>query len=856
MRQQLPSGILDLMELSDDLVFVLNEDFDFIKVNRFSQPHLGYPPKLLEGTNLFDFIPSKKNKKFRENLLNRTPIHDFPCTFIHKNQDQIPFSWSIKFNADAGFYIGTGKYQEPENVLNGERKKIIQSSRYLINGTQNLIWSVDKNYLLLAANEAMVASFKKQLDFTLHVGQNMLEIPIVNDAYLNKWKALYDQGLSGQTISVEIGPTENKDVDPGWISANIAPIYENSELVGLVCHSTDITEKKNIELQLQKQNELVQNILQHIPMGVAVNDISTGKQVLINQEFSKAYGWPDSELTDVSSFFEKVYPDPKYRKEIQGLINAGIETGDMGKMRWNEIKITTKEGETKYVDAKNIPLPSQDLMISTVMDVTQKVRNKKGIANALKEKHNILESISDAFYALDRSFNFTYVNESALKTMRKSQNDLIGKNLFEEFPQIGKTVFKDYLDHVKKTTEPVQFEFYFEYFDLWFDESIYPSQDGYSIYYKDITKRKLITQALEEAYENESEILESISDAFVAVDREFNFTYFNKKAEKLLRVSKEDALGKNQWDLFDYAKGSVAEQEYNKSIQNKETRTFDYYDEPLNIWLNVRSFPSKNGLSIYFRDITQEKNQQEELKNLNLELKDYTQKLENSNKELEQFAYIASHDLQEPLRMVSSFMTQLKIKYEDQLDDKAQTYINFAVDGAKRMRQIIVDLLEYSRAGTQQEKLEKLDLNNEIAEVLSLLHSSVSKKNIDLEIEELPEVYYSRTAIKQLFHNLIGNAIKYSKLDSQPKIEIKCKECKLHYEFEIKDNGIGIDPKNNEKIFQIFQRLHSKSEYPGTGLGLAICKKLVEKYGGKLWVESLLGIGSSFSFTVPKNFKT
>ncbi|WKV12001.1 PAS domain-containing sensor histidine kinase [Marivirga harenae] len=856
MRQQLPSGILDLMELSDDLVFVLNEDFDFIKVNRFSQTHLGYPPKLLEGTNLFDFIPSKKNKKFRENLLNRTPIHDFPCPFIHKNQDQIPFSWSIKFNADTGFYIGTGKYQEPENVLNGERKKIIQSSRYLINGTQNLIWSVDKNYLLLAANEAMVASFKKQLDFTLHVGQNMLEIPIVNDAYLNKWKALYDQGLSGQTISVEIGPTENKDVDPGWISANIAPIYENSELVGLVCHSTDITEKKNIELQLQKQNELVQNILQHIPMGVAVNDISTGKQVLINQEFSKAYGWPDSELTDVSSFFEKVYPDPKYRKEIQGLINAGIETGDMGKMRWNEIKITTKEGETKYVDAKNIPLPSQDLMISTVMDVTQKVRNKKGIANALKEMHNILESISDAFYALDRSFNFTYVNESALKTMRKSQNDLIGKNLFEEFPQIGKTVFKDYLDHVKKTTEPVQFEFYFEYFDLWFDESIYPSQDGYSIYYKDITKRKLITQALEEAYENESEILESISDAFVAVDREFNFTYFNKKAEKLLRVSKEDALGKNQWDLFDYAKGSVAEQEYNKSIQNKETRTFDYYDEPLNIWLNVRSFPSKNGLSIYFRDITQEKNQQEELKNLNLELKDYTQKLENSNKELEQFAYIASHDLQEPLRMVSSFMTQLKIKYEDQLDDKAQTYINFAVDGAKRMRQIIVDLLEYSRAGTQQEKLEKLDLNNEIAEVLSLLHSSVSKKNIDLEIEELPEVYYSRTAIKQLFHNLIGNAIKYSKLDSQPKIEIKCKECKLHYEFEIKDNGIGIDPKNNEKIFQIFQRLHSKSEYPGTGLGLAICKKLVEKYGGKLWVESLLGIGSSFSFTVPKNFKT
>jgi light-regulated signal transduction histidine kinase (bacteriophytochrome) len=171
------------------------------------------------------------------------------------------------------------------------------------------------------------------------------------------------------------------------------------------------------------------------------------------------------------------------------------------------------------------------------------------------------------------------------------------------------------------------------------------------------------------------------------------------------------------------------------------------------------------------------------------------------------------------------------------------------------MRQIIVDLLEYSRAGTQKEELQKLDLNDEIAEVLSLFHSSISKKNIDLEIDELPVINYSRTAIRQLLHNLIGNAIKYSNVDKRPKIEVKVMDDKDKYQFKINDNGIGFDPKYKEKIFEIFQRLHSKSQYSGTGLGLAICKKIVEKYGGSIWVESQVGIGSTFYFTIPKNIK-
>jgi PAS domain S-box-containing protein len=848
----------DFMDISLDIVCVIDSEGKFTTVSKACKKIWGYDPEELIGKDFINYVAKAdrtESKEVAEQIKKGREVTHFENHHIHKNGNLVPMVWSAKYEPKKRLIYCTAKNNSPIKKRNAEKEKIIQSYQSIINGTQNLIWCIDKNYRLLVLNDALKLRFKEKFNFNLEVGQKMIDFPPQHQDYIDRWKSLYDRCLKGENISIDIPPSKNKKVEPTWIHANLTPIYKNSEIVGLVCHSTDITEKKKIELELKKQNELVQNILEHIQMGVVVYTISNGQKLLINNDFCEIYGWPDVELTDMSSFLEKIYPDKAYREEITLRIEADIKSGDINRMKWNEVKITTKEGKTKYVDAKNIPLFDQDLMISTVFDVTQKVENKKELERALQEKNNILESISDAFYALDKNYRFIYVNNSALKAMGKSINELKGKYLFKEFPELKKTIFTDYLEKVKKTGNPVQFEFYYQYYDLWFDESIYPSQDGYSIYFKNITERKIISQALEEAYEKESEILESISDAFVAVDRDFNFTYFNRKAENLLNITKEEALGKNQWDLFEYAKGSIAEKEYNKSISNNETRTFDYYNEPLNMWLNIRTYPSKNGLSIYFRDITQEKEHQKELERLNSELKNYTQKLEQSNKDLEQFAYIASHDLQEPLRMVSSFMTQLQNKYVNQLDDKAQTYINFAVDGAKRMRQIIVDLLEYSRVGTQTEKLQKLDLNEEVAEVLSLLHPSINKKNIDFEIDELPEINFSRTAIRQLFHNLIGNAIKYSNAKIRPKIEVKFKEDQYHFRFEISDNGIGIDSKHQEKIFQIFQRLHSKSQYSGTGLGLAICKKIVEKYGGKIWVDSQLEIGSSFFFTIPKNIE-
>jgi len=583
MAKHLPISLEDFMELSLDILCTIDHNGYFVSVSQACEKIWGYKPEELEGTLFLDYVAPQDleaTKKIDQKIINGKEVAYFENHYVHKKGPLVPMLWSSKYDNDKKIIYCVAKEISEIKKKESTREKIIKSSQTIINGTQNFIWSIDKNYQLLAFNKAMEDRFFKELNFELKIGQNILEIPLLPDNYIEKWKSLYDRCLKGEEINTEISPSEQKDIKPTWIQANLTPIYEDKEIIGLVCHSSDVTEK---------------------------------------------------------------------------------------------------------------------------------VQNKKGIENALVEKENILDSISDAFYALDKNYNFTYVNESALKTMRKDQNDLIGKNAFKEFPQLKKSVFKDYLEEVKRTRKPAQFEFYYEYYDLWFDESIYPSEDGFSVYYKDITKRKIITQALEEAYKKENEILESISDAFVAVDKDYNFIYFNKKAEELLQIKKEKAIGKNMWELFNYAKGSIAENEYKKSFKNNETRIFDFYNEPLNTWLNIKSFPSKKGLSIYFRDITHEKKQQEELEKLNTDLNEYARKLEESNKELEQFAYIASHDLQEPLRMVSSFMVLLKKKYENQLDDKAQTYINFAVDGTERMRKIIVDLLDFSRAGTEHESLEKLD---------------------------------------------------------------------------------------------------------------------------------------------------
>jgi signal transduction histidine kinase len=251
--------------------------------------------------------------------------------------------------------------------------------------------------------------------------------------------------------------------------------------------------------------------------------------------------------------------------------------------------------------------------------------------------------------------------------------------------------------------------------------------------------------------------------------------------------------------------------------------------------------------------IVKEAELQKQLRQESQSLERMLERMEIKNAELEQFAYIASHDLQEPLRTISSVVDTFENQYKDKLDVHALTYLSFLTQSSAHMQALITGLLEYSRIGKETE-IEFINCNTILEEVIFELTQIITENHAAVRIDKLPSIYAYRLELKELFKNLISNAIKFRKQEMPPEINIQVREEKDQYTFSVQDNGIGIEEKFKQKVFVIFQRLHTKSKYAGTGIGLAQCKKIAELHGGKIWVDSKLRQGSTFYFTISKNY--
>ena len=339
--------------------------------------------------------------------------------------------------------------------------------------------------------------------------------------------------------------------------------------------------------------------------------------------------------------------------------------------------------------------------------------------------------------------------------------------------------------------------------------------------------------------------------------------YLNKNSIKVWGVDAKDAMEDTAviWSKIHPEDVPEMVQSIIRSAESMEDWSWEWrYNHPDGSlrWQKGAGTPQKmaDGSTIWdsiILDITAIKSAEEKLKQLNSNLIVQTEELETSNQELEQFAYVASHDLQEPLRMVTGFLKLLENKYSRVLDDKARKYIQMSLDGADRMRKLIIGLLEFSRVGKSNDRTEKIDINELLEEIKILLKKEIADKNAEFEISRMPQITSFRIPLQQIFHNLVGNALKYSFSDIPVKIKIDSRDSGTHWEFSIQDNGIGIPKDSFDKIFEIFQRLHSNEEYQGTGMGLAITKKIVESMGGEIWVLSEVGKGSAFFFNLPKN---
>lgn len=287
--------------------------------------------------------------------------------------------------------------------------------------------------------------------------------------------------------------------------------------------------------------------------------------------------------------------------------------------------------------------------------------------------------------------------------------------------------------------------------------------------------------------------------------------------------------------------------------------TYEDYNPDMDKYFKFTSVPFGEYFITTGSDITDVKKYQKkleisnsDLKRTQRELEETIKKLEISNKQLEQFAYIASHDLQEPLRMVGIFTQLLERKYKDNLDEDADEYIDFIVDGAKRMKYLIDDLLTFSRLNTYEEvEFENVNMEFAFDDVLSNLKVLIDENNAEITHDHLPTVKGDPSQLMQVLQNLVSNAIKFHGED-KPEIHVSSKDAGDEWIFSVKDNGIGINQKHQDKIFEIFKRLHNKEKYEGTGMGLSICKRIIEMHNGRIWLESEEGVGSTFYFTIPK----
>lgn len=362
---------------------------------------------------------------------------------------------------------------------------------------------------------------------------------------------------------------------------------------------------------------------------------------------------------------------------------------------------------------------------------------------------------------------------------------------------------------------------------------------------RDITKEVETRHVLDLTRKRLQDILGSISDGFFTLNHELEVTYFNAAAERLLNRKRSEVLGRSLYEAFPEVKGSIFAEKYRCALEHQERVDFEiYFDtKPYENWYSVTVTPFEQGISIYFQIITERKRNQ-------IALQEQAAALARSNAELQQFAYAASHDLQEPLRMVISYLQLLERRIEDGLDETSKSYIDYAIERATQMRAMVKGLLAYSQADTQPHALSPTDTNEVLKKAVANLELTIHEHDVRVTWNGLPTVLGDSVQLRRVFQNLISNAVKFRGSEA-PHIHVSAEWEEDMWTFAVSDNGIGIAPEDRRRVFNIFERLHSQEEYGGAGIGLALCKKIIDRHGGTIWVTSEENVGSTFYFTLP-----
>lgn len=615
-------------------------------------------------------------------------------------------------------------------------------------------------------------------------------------------------------------------------------------------------------LALTKQNELeFSSAFEYASIGMAL--VSTeGKWIRVNKSLCDLLGYEEGEFL-ASTFQDITHPDDleKDLGYVQKMLQGEIETYQMEK------RYFTKSGELVWV-LLSVSLVWENEKPKHFISQIQDITNSKKLQDLIRVEKERLQQVIQGTDAGTWEWNV----QTGEVIFNEKWANLIGYTLEELEPVSVETWMKfTHPEDLEESSRRLQqcFEQKYSQYECacrmkhkaghwvwimdrgkvfsWTEEGLPELMYGSHI---DISGMKDLEEKLNLERQKFHSIFNSTFQFIGFLDLDGTLLEANQTALEFAGLVPEDVIGKKFWDCYWWQISRDTQDELKQAIEiavkgqnvQYEVAVWDKDKNPVTILFNLKPLKDQHGHVIAvipegtpIQDIV-----------------DARAALITSNKELEDFASIAAHDLKEPIRMISQFLSRLNQRNEELFDEKSKRDIHFVLDGAKRMNRLIQDLLEYAQVGNKEAAFEQVNLNQTLQEVTGLMASVIEEKNAIITIAELPNVWAQPTGMIVLFQNLIGNALKYQSQHSQPEITITSEESENHIIISVKDNGIGISPENLSKIFNKFSRLHSSSEYAGVGMGLATCKKIADIHQAKIEVTSTLGEGSTFYFTIPK----
>jgi PAS domain S-box-containing protein len=621
----------------------------------------------------------------------------------------------------------------------------------------------------------------------------------------------------------------------------------------------ELAEAARVEAVNEKNR--LEAVMETLPVGMVILD-ARGGNIRSNSAFEKIWGGPRPLPRDITDYaaYRAWWADTDRLVQPEEWASArAVQHGEtiVGQL----MELEAFDGARRFVLNSAAPVRDSDGNITggvvAIQDITDIKRMERALRESEQRYHSLFNSMAEGFALHEilcdekgepRDSRFLDVNPAFERFTGLSREEVIGRTHSAVLPRDNPRWIKA-CGAVALTGQSTQFEEYSPELERHYELFAYsPAPRQVAVILKDITGRKRAEEALRQSEERFKVIASSTPDHLFVQDRELRYTFV---VNPQLGLTEQEMIGKTDHDLVSKEDAERLTRIKRQVLETGETvrleipvmslrgeqQVFDGFCVP-----RRSEEGGIEGLIGYFRNVTERKRVEEALRRM-------ADELSRSNKDLEQFAYVISHDLKEPLRMVTGFTGLLRDRYKGRLDAKADQYIFFASDAASRMQVLIDDLLAYSRAG-RGKGTGTTNVAEVLTESLKNLRVGIEESGAQITHDPLPDVDFNSMELMQVLQNLIGNAIKF-RSGRKPEIHVGCRRQEDCWLLTVRDNGIGIDPRFADRIFMIFQRLHAREEYPGTGIGLAICRKIVERQGGRIWVESKPGEGSTFCFTIP-----